>query len=101
MRNRIRIKPEFPYLFSRIPIVGEIDCVGEQEFGFPFRRVSFDGNDDGGTDKNTVLLLFGNHNAALFNAEAFAQLGGNNNRPSFAHFCRFHGAPHIQIMRIA
>src|SRR5258707_14153884 len=92
MWNQIRIEAKLPNFFPSLTVVGFVDRVGQQELRFAIGSVSFDGDNDCGANENAIVRLFGDYDAAFFNAETLAQLCGNDDRASLADFCRFHSS---------
>lgn len=90
MGNRIRIKAELPDCSLCLAVVGVVDSVGQQELRFALRALSFYRDDHRGANKDAVVLLLGDYDAAFFNAEALAQLCGYNDRAALSHPCRLH-----------
>jgi hypothetical protein len=57
--------------------------VVEEKLGLALRRVDFDGDCDGGAQKDAVLTRFGDEQIALFQGETLAEFGGNDEGSAF------------------
>src|SRR5580658_5857459 len=58
--------------------------VGEQEFGFAFGSVLFDGDEHGGAKQNAFVAWLGGDVGAFFEAKAAAEFCGYDNGAAFA-----------------
>ena len=67
------------------------DGVVEQELGFALGRVDFDGDGDSGAQEDAVLALFCDEEIALFQGEALAEFGGDDEGSTFAELSSIHG----------
>jgi hypothetical protein len=81
--NRIRIEPQFPNLSSRSTVIGTVDSVREQEFCLALRRVSLYRDDHSGTNQNTVLRLFSDHDAPSSMPKRLRNFAGTTIAPRF------------------
>jgi hypothetical protein len=72
VRNGIRIKAHLPHRLARLAKIAGSDCVGQKKLGFALGRVTLHGNNDGGTNQDSIVLFFRGNYAAFLNAKALA-----------------------------
>lgn len=72
--DSVGVEAEFLYFFAGALIVLLSCGGGEQEFCFALGRVTFDGDDDSGTDEDAHFAFLSDDNGALFDAVATAEL---------------------------
>ena len=84
MGDGVRVEAElFDFAASAI-VIGTGGGVVQQEFGFAFGRVLFNGDDQGGPKQDTVVARFGGDEGAFLQAKAAAKLCGNDDCAAFA-----------------
>jgi hypothetical protein len=62
------------------------DGIVERELGFAPGRVDFDGDSNGGTQKDAVFALFDDEEISFFESEAPAEFGGDDEGSAFTDF---------------
>lgn len=91
MWDCIRIETQFANFFACFAVISAVDGVGQEKFRLALRGVAFNWDNHCGANQDAILFLFGNNNAALFNAKALAQFGRHDNRAPLSNSCRSHG----------